>query len=327
MQATVGIVTQSNNDLKTEVTEQKAYIKSLEEDNAPKDVITTAEVNDQEDTPRRVIMSKDSPEHRCHACDKKFNAASDLDRHMKDKHTEYDCHMCNKKFTSRKHAEDHICMDGDLVPQVCEKSYCKKEFVSSVALKKHMQASHFGNQRSVCPKCGDIADNKWNMKKHMESCGRGVKEGQEKSKEICFHWKRGNCNRGYDCAFSHVGKQDTPRVEKKSTVSAPCRNGPACYFLARGRCNFEHHKSDRHQEGQFRRTNLGKPNQTRGQTGHGRNQQNVRPQCKFQRDCDRVPNCPDIHNTADFPQYQKFQGFRGTNKSGNNRNNRNQYRS
>ena len=313
-----------------EVSKQMVYIKSLEEANEPDDdnkngaennsENVTVEVHQQEDN-LRIVMSRESTEHRCQACDKNFNKPADLDRHMDDKHTESECHMCNKKFSSRKLAADHIYMEGKLVPQVCDKSYCKKEFISSGALKEHMKNSHFGNQRSVCAKCGEISESK-NIKKHMESCNRRGdchKDSQEKSKELCHHWRRGYCNRGKSCGFSHVGKQDSPRSEDKSTGNTPCCNGPSCSFLARGRCNFAHHKEGRHQNEQSRQGNARRPNPAR-QTGQGRNQHDRRPICRYQGDCDRVPNCPNIHNIKDFPQYDQSQGFQRTNRRGNNRN-------
>ena len=69
--------------------------------------------------------------------DKGFNAGGDLDRHIQDKHTESECPMCDKKFTSRKQAHEHICMVGEIVPQICSKFECKKEFTSSAALANH----------------------------------------------------------------------------------------------------------------------------------------------------------------------------------------------
>ena len=335
MQKTVGIVTQSNSTLKLEVSKQKDYIRSLEEVNAPDVVSENAtsasenvaeNVTETEEVQRpldnqRVVMSKESTEHRCHACDKKFNKAADLDRHVNDKHANSECHMCNKTFSSRKQADDHICMEGELVPQVCEKTYCKKEFISSGALKEHIKSTHFGNQRSVCSKCGEISDGK-NIKKHMESCSGGGNrhvDRREKSKEICHHWRRGFCNRGSSCGFSHVGRQDSPRSEDKSTGNTPCRNGPSCTFFARGRCNFEHHKEDRHQNEQFRQGNVRRQNLARG-TGQRRNQQDRRPLCRDQGDCDRVPNCPNIHNMADFPRYDQSQSFQRTNRNVNHRN-------
>ena len=317
MQDTVGIVTQSNNDLKSEVEKLNGVIKALEEAIAPDDTEDddtadtagndTVQGHHQEET-ARVDMSKGSTEHRCQACDKAFNKAADLDRHIKDKHTESECNMCDKRFTTRKQAGEHICLEGDLIPQTCEKSYCQKEFISTSALKEHMKTAHFGHQRSVCPKCGQIGNDKREFKKHIESCGKRLEEIREKSNEVCYHWRRGNCNRGSRCGFSHVGRQDTPRRENNSTRNTPpaCKNGPSCTFLARGRCNFVHHEARHHQ------------NWRQDSRRQHQNQNDGRPLCRDQGDCSKVPNCPNIHNSADFPQYTRTQGFRGTNKRGNN---------
>ena len=127
--------------------------------------------------------------------------------------------MCHKKFATRKQVEEHICSDSEIVAQVCERNYCRKEFASTAALKKHMMSTHFGNQRSVCKKCDEILSNN-NMKRHMESCGKSRNEAgqvKEKSNIVCKHWKRGHCNMGYDCMFSHVGYQKTNSSENQST--------------------------------------------------------------------------------------------------------------
>ena len=251
-------------------------------------------------------MDKVNTEHHCAACDKEFNVAADLDRHMNDKHTESECHMCNKSFRTKKQANEHICMEGELIPQVCEKPYCQKEFISSAALTDHMKRNHVGTERSVCPKCGEIGGTKFNIKKHIEGCGKDVfNDKNEKSKEVCYHWRRGHCNRGSICKFSHVGKQDNPRPEPHPTANAPCRNGPSCSYLAKGKCKFEHHKKNKHQ---------GEQVPTRGR--QARRTQPQREQCKFQGDCDRVPNCPFLHSVADFPQYNKAQGFKKTQRNG-----------
>ena len=171
LEETVGNLTKINNNLKIEMAKYKTYIKELEEANDPaeEDVgeseadeeveeeinVEEAEVHRPESVPK-VDMSKGGTDQRCEACDKIFKAAADLEKHIKDKHVDAECPMCNKLFSSRKQAEDHICMVGEIVPQICNKSYCKKEFVSSEALNKHIKNSHFGHQRNVCTKCGEM---------------------------------------------------------------------------------------------------------------------------------------------------------------------------
>ena len=328
LQETVGNVTKINNDLKTEVSTQKELIKNLEGDrNKSKSV----EANDgvQRET---VDMSKENPTQTCQACDKVFKAAGDLDKHMTDKHTESECHMCNKTFTTRKEVQDHICLEGDIVPQKCKKSYCDKEFVSSTALKNHMKSSHFGHQRNVCTKCGEILSTDTNMKHHSKSCGKSgdSETTQEKSRAVCKHWRRGRCDRGSQCKFSHVGRQDAAPPSTQSTKNTvTCRNGPSCSYLARGRCHFDHHTGNRHNEGEedVMRTNRtrrqpdqGREGQSSARAGQGRRQQSERLPCKFGADCDRVPNCPFLHSLRDFPQYDKSHGFRATKRGRNNGN-------
>ena len=118
-----------------------------------------------------------------------------------------------------------------------------------------MKNSHFGNQRKVCTKCAEMLNIKINMKKHNELCGKNDDSGthQEKSKVVCKHWRRGRCDRGNQCNFSHVGRQDTQSPVSQSTKSTvKCRNGLKCSFLARGRCNFGHHTENKHKKEESR---------------------------------------------------------------------------
>ena len=272
-------------------------------------------------------MSKKSTENKCNACDKTFKGASDLDRHLQDKHKEYECNMCNLKFTSKKQAEEHICMENEVIPQVCDKSYCQKKFISSDMLAKHVKNTHFGHQRSVCTKCGEMLDNPNNMTKHMKTCGKGYGDNKsEERREVCKHWKRGNCSWGSECNFSHVGRQEKTSPEQKSTNNArtACRNGPTCSFLARGKCSFDHHMHKVHnnrEHGNTRHNDREHQGVRQDQNkGQGRKQKADRAPCRFGRDCDRVLNCPYIHNLEDFPIYNQSQGFRATKRPGNNRN-------
>ena len=348
---TVGSLTKRNNELMTQIATENSLADASAREESADEVEAEVEVHAEENT-QTVDMRNDITGHKCNACDRLFKASGDLDKHMRDKHEEYACNMCNKKFNSSKQAQEHICMVGDVIPQVCEKSYCKKRFVSSNALAKHAKNTHFGTRRSVCTKCSEILDESMDMKEHMETCGNeDVADTPQRSREVCRHWKKGRCDRGSQCNFSHVGRQDEIGPEQKSTNSAPlaCRNGPSCSYLARGKCNFFHHITKRHnnrehqgerqhnarnyqgaryngRENQGARFN-GRENQgarhngreNQGARGHGRRQQDNRARCRFGRDCDRVPNCPFIHSMEDFPTYNKSHGFRATRLAGNNR--------
>ena len=200
-----------------------------------------------------------------------------------------------------------MCLDSQVIPQKCEKGYCQKEFISTAALEKHIKSSHFGNQRSACNKCGEMLSINKHMKRHIESCGKDV----EKSNEVCKHWKRGHCNMGNQCLFSHVGHQNAPREKSNTTQNTTviCRNGPSCSFLARGKCIFKHHNTNNHY--------------SRPQGREQQRQDGGRQRCRFGADCDRVINCPNLHSDQDFPQYSKKQGFRKTNQNNSRNNNRN----
>ena len=210
---TLANIAKRNNDLKAEVEKQKKLVETLKVTTSAESVdVTNVEVHSQGEN-QRVDMSHNSTRHRCNACAKDFNASVDLERHMEDKHFQGECAMCKKEFATKKQAFEHICEDTEVIAQKCGQSYCKKEFASSQAMKVHMKKSHFGNQRTVCTKCSEILSNE-EVKRHMDMCGKSVasiERTQEKSMEVCRHWRRGRCDRGSGCNFSHVGRQDAPR--------------------------------------------------------------------------------------------------------------------
>ena len=332
LRESVSELTKSNNDLKESIKTKEAYVASLTEEltgdgdvestSANEEVDVVADVHHEENI-IRVTMNKETPIQKCLACDKVFKANSDLEKHIRDKHTEPNCHMCDKKFSTKKQVEEHICSNtnSEVVPQVCKKTYCQKEFVSTAALNKHIKSNHFGNQRSVCHKCEEILSNN-DLKKHMESCGKSSNEAwqvKEKSNIVCKHWRRGHCNMGNECGFSHVGYQNTLRSENLSTGSTrkPCRNGPSCSYLARGRCNFKHHNNNKHQGVQ----QAGESTQPvqRPAVRSRQEQGSRRQQCRFGARCDMVVNCPNLHSTQDFPQYNTNQRFHKTNQNNRNR--------
>ena len=156
------------------------------------------------------------------------------------------------------------------------------------------------------------------LKKHKDMCGKGIGESEqkrEKSREVCIHWKRGKCDRGSQCNFSHVGWQDRPQSKKETTSRTlkPCRNGPDCSYLAKGRCSFGHHDNNVHQARELNK----RPNQTKDKVHNRRDRrkETERAPCRFGRDCDRVINCPYIHSMEDFPMLSKSQGVKRTNRS------------
>ena len=118
---TLRVVTKNNNELKEALKNKEAMLVALSkettsaEDANNEDLTVSVEIHN-EDTNQRT-MNKESAAHKCIACDKDFNASGDLERHLKDKHTESVCNMCDKKFTSTKQAQEHICLEGEIVPQ------------------------------------------------------------------------------------------------------------------------------------------------------------------------------------------------------------------
>ena len=60
-----------------------------------------------------------------------------------------------------------------------------------------------------------------------------------RSKEVCHHWRRGHCEKGERCLFSHVGHQNNPAAPKKAKVPV-CSNGSDCDWLRKGICSYFH---------------------------------------------------------------------------------------
>ena len=175
----------------------------------------------------------------------------------------------------------------------------------------------------------EVWRNSEHQSEHEKAHGKyqdGNVQAHEKSMEVCKHWRRGRCQWGNQCNFSHVGHQDVPTSDHQSTRSASkiCWNGPSCSHLARGKCNFEHHRDNNHQQ---RTHNQPRVQQVQGRRSEGQNERSPRvqnersprAQCKWGGQCNRVPNCPHLHSLQDFPLYNRNQGFRGTNRGSHGR--------
>ena len=59
-------------------------------------------------------MSSNNTLQKCLACDKMFKANYDLEKHIRDKHTEAECHKCHKKFPTKKEVEEHKYFDNEV---------------------------------------------------------------------------------------------------------------------------------------------------------------------------------------------------------------------
>ena len=139
-----------------------------------------------------------------------------------------------------------------------------------------------------------------------------------RSKAVCYHWRRGHCDRGNTCHFSHVGRQNKPSesTSKTTTKVAICKNGPSCDWLKKGKCSFFHHKvgvqkpwSEQGEvcQGRGQESNNKKQPKKHVTKNHNKKHNLVQPdreQCKFDGACERIPNCPFLHSLEDFPIFQ-----------------------
>ena len=160
-----------------------------------------------------------------------------------------------------------------------------------------------------------------------------------KSKEVCFHWRRGHCSKGDSCRFSHVGHQKD-NITGTTKRTPACSNGSGCEWLKKGSCSFFHPRvgvqrpwvskegGSRAQGDRQESRSQGGRQEMRGQGGRGqgghqadrgqggrqedRSQEQptrnlIQPdrlKCRFDGRCERIPNCPFIHSLEDFPLLQ-----------------------
>ena len=314
--------------LKSDIKEKDKFIKELEEatEADPEDRDVVVEVSQNH------TMNKDLTGHKCNACDKTFRQSNDLDKHMNAKHTEKQCNYCDKICEKEAdlvnyHSE---CIDVVLRTVPCQK--CEKVF-TNFAIRRHKEVCK-GAKEFDCPECGMVCSSPVAMKKHYDN---EHKLEPVKSREVCYHWRRGNCIRT-NCRFAHVGHQNKNLSEstRKDTTKVPaCKNGAACDWLKKGKFSYFHAqvgvqrpwvtKEKSARRGSYQ-GDQGDQGRQEGR-GHQRDQevqgnqgsQNYRTS-KFDGRCDKLPNCPYNHYLEDFPPLQvRRQGVRrnSTNQRGN----------
>ena len=198
-----------------------------------------------------------------------------------------------------------VCIDIGVANMKCDK--CNQLFTRQ-GLKRHMKICQ--GKTFDCPECGELCSSLSNVKKHQE------KEHEwetVRSREVCKHWRRGNCWKGTSCLYSHVGQQQENTLKSTSqstTKRVPaCGNGSSCDWLRKGVCSYFHPRvgvqkpwarKDGRQKTQSQDRQQGQPSRNQAQT----NRQITRIPCRFDGRCEKIPNCPFIHSLQDFPVFQ-----------------------
>ena len=139
--------------------------------------------------------------NKCNACNKIFKTSKDLENHIEAKHEEKSCTYCDEICTGERELANHmqVCIDIGVANKTCDK--CNQIFTGQ-GLKRHIKTCK--GKTFDCPECGELCSSPNNVKKHQE------KEHEwetVRSREVCKHWRRGNCWKGTSCLFSHVGQQ------------------------------------------------------------------------------------------------------------------------
>ena len=154
---------------------------------------------------------------------------------MDDKHTEKQCTYCDKICNDSQELVEHHKKCNN-IGRANSKCYKCSEMFTYQGLKRHKLNCHQGTEEHECPVCGEVFQSSNAVKKHEDK-----EHPMEvvKSKEVCFHWRRGHCSKGDRCRFSHVGHQnkDTTKTTKRTPA---CSNGSACEWLKKGSCSFFH---------------------------------------------------------------------------------------
>ena len=278
------------------------------------------EVNRSSTDSEDVTVIKETAANQCNACDKIFKTNQNLENHIELVHSEKKCNYCDLLCSNEhKLAEHHReCSEIGVANNTCKK--CSQVFTKQ-GLKRHQPICQEPQKDMDCYECGEMFSRSTDLNKHKEDVH---KMKQVKSQVICKHWKKGRCNKGDTCGFSHIGqsnKTHSPTTERNSTRLPACRNGQSCEWLKRDKCNFFHAQARGQGDRQESRAHGGRQeSQARGRRQEGRAQgggqegqaqegrqkivQPDRAQCQFDGRCERIPNCPYIHSLEDFPSFK-----------------------
>ena len=232
-------VVKENANLKTMVKEKQSMVVALEEQ-----LKEVSEDDDERSVIEEIVtMGNNISGHKCTICNTKFSTNEDLERHIKDKHTESDCPFCNETFSSNSRLRNHVnkCTQNDAAKVKCNK--CKAE-VTQFGMRSHNKQCHKKTvEEYKCEECGMLANTTAKLRNHIH---KEHENWVEKSQEICYHYRKGFCFRGDSCKFAHVGRQhrnrsdSTARPSTERNWTPACNKGEGCSWLTRGACKFFH---------------------------------------------------------------------------------------
>ena len=209
-----GELTKYKQDLKFEIENKDSMIKSLKESLGVDDDNSEADQEEEHEEEQddisedieatSVSMNKKTSGNKCTACDKTFQKNKDLENYMIAMHSQQQCLFNDKIFASETELVRHHtkCMQQAINTVTCPK--CNNSF-TNFALRRHTQQCKGNVSQYECSDCGKVGKTKEEIRKHINEVHA---KQRVRSREVCYHWRRGNCTRGDSCGFSHVGHQD-----------------------------------------------------------------------------------------------------------------------
>ena len=233
----------------------------------------------------------------CPKCMKGFESQKTLRTHMMNVHpTNQNLPVGHPESARQKNLQDNfMCPD------------CSQKFTSRKKWREHIHRQHM-NQGFECAECRIKFQTKQEYDEHInEQHDQFITNAP-----ICRFFKQGRCTRQH-CTFKHPQSYQQRQQVNQAFQPAPrqfhqnqqqqyqyqpqpqhqphqrgwleaCRRGPACSFLAQGRCYYFHNEQEQPQA-----------------------QKPQRRACKWQEDCKRVPHCPFRHSAEDFPPLKENQ--------------------
>ena len=219
--------------------------------------------------------------------------------HMDDMHVEVECVFCSEIFPNKKKLRAHVnnCIENGTAMVKCNN--CNQSF-TRFGVERHRNQCHKRTRTFKCNECGLLGNTENEIKKHKKN---NQEVFQEVSKEVCYHYKQGNCFKGDRCKFSHVGYQQRKNSNstKQSTTrmwTPACTKGDGCSWLARGDCRYFHRgvgvqRPVRQSESETKSSEgpRYRPNQTNSRSAGGRGP------CRYGDDCFRKETCGYSHGS------------------------------